>query len=47
MGHLQEIRDPIHGFIGLTQEKAEIVNARVFRRLRSIRQLTTRGSHSI
>jgi hypothetical protein len=26
MGYFQEIRDPIHGFIGLTQEEAEIVN---------------------
>jgi uncharacterized protein len=39
MVHFQEIRDPIHGFIGLTEEESAIVNCRIFQRLRGIRQL--------
>lgn len=34
-----EIRDPIHGFIGLNDWELEIVNHPVFQRLRRIRQL--------
>jgi len=39
MSEPRSIRDPIHGFIRLSGEEAEIVAAPVFQRLRGIRQL--------
>lgn len=36
-----KIRDPIHGYIGLTDEEKEIINHPVFQRLRRIKQLST------
>ncbi len=39
MAAYHEIRDPVHGFIALTEEEAGIVNTRIFQRLRGIRQL--------
>ena len=34
-----EIRDPIHGLIGLTEQERKIINTPIFQRLRRIRQL--------
>ena len=53
-----EIRDPIHGFIVLSQQEVNLINTRAFQRLRRIRQLAmaflvypgtlhTRFDHSI
>ena len=53
-----EIRDPIHGFIALSEKEVNLVNTRAFQRLRRIRQLAmaflvypgtlhTRFEHSI
>ena len=53
-----EIRDPIHGFIALSQKEVNLINTRAFQRLRRIRQLAmaflvypgtlhTRFDHSI
>ena len=53
-----EIRDPIHGFITLSQKEVNLINTRAFQRLRRIRQLAmaflvypgtmhTRFDHSI
>lgn len=53
-----EIRDPIHGFIKLSQKEWDLINTKVFQRLRRIRQLAmsflvypgalhTRFDHSI
>ena len=53
-----EIRDPIHGFIALSQQEVNLINTRAFQRLRRIRQLAmaflvypgtlhTRFDHSI
>lgn len=53
-----EIRDPIHGFIKLSQKERDLINTKVFQRLRRIRQLAmaflvypgalhTRFDHSI
>jgi len=39
MARTLQIRDPIHDFIALDQDEAEIVNTSVFQRLRGIRQL--------
>jgi uncharacterized protein len=39
MSHFQEVRDPVHGFIGLTEEESAIISTRIFQRLRGIRQL--------
>ncbi|WP_414834567.1 protein kinase domain-containing protein [Bacillus altitudinis] len=36
-----KIRDPIHGYIGLTNEEREIVDHPIFQRLRRIKQLST------
>jgi len=38
---LPEIRDPIHGFIELSDEEMEIIDSAPFQRLRRIRQLAT------
>lgn len=35
----KSVRDPIYGFIGLTQKEIEIINTPVFQRLRRIKQL--------
>ena len=53
-----EIRDPIHGFIALSQKEVSLINTKAFQRLRRIRQLAmaflvypgtlhTRFDHSI
>ena len=53
-----EIRDPIHGFIKLSEKERDLINTKVFQRLRRIRQLAmaflvypgalhTRFDHSI
>ena len=53
-----EIRDPIHGFIALSEKEVNLINTRAFQRLRRIRQLAmaflvypgtlhTRFDHSI
>ena len=53
-----EIRDPIHGFIALSQKEVDLINTKAFQRLRRIRQLAmaflvypgtlhTRFDHSI
>ena len=39
MSEPRTVRDPIHGFISLSGEEAEIVDIEVFQRLRGIRQL--------
>lgn len=39
MSEARSVRDPIHGFIRLTGEEADIVATPVFQRLRGIRQL--------
>jgi HD superfamily phosphohydrolase len=39
MGEERRVRDPIHGFIRLSGDEAEIVETPVFQRLRGIRQL--------
>lgn len=55
---IREIRDPVHGFVKLTDAEISIVNSRTFQRLRDIRQLAvaqyvypgavhTRFEHSI
>ncbi len=36
---MQEVRDPVHGFIYFNETEMEIVNTAVFQRLRYIRQL--------
>ena len=36
---MQEVRDPVHGFIYFNDTEMEIVNTAVFQRLRYIRQL--------
>lgn len=38
---MPEIRDPIHGFISVTDDEMNIINTRPFQRLRRIRQLAT------
>ena len=56
--HVHEIRDPIHGFIALSEKEVKLINTRAFQRLRRIRQLAmaflvypgtlhTRFDHSI
>jgi hypothetical protein len=55
---LQEIRDPVHGYINLDEEEIRLINTPVFQRLRRIKQLAltnlvypgathTRFSHSL
>jgi len=39
LGQSRKIRDPVHGFISLSEKEAEIVGTRIFQRLRGIRQL--------
>src|ERR1022692_3510945 len=39
MSEARRVRDPIHGFIPLSSDEAEIVETPVFQRLRGIRQL--------
>ena len=39
MSEQRRIRDPIHGFVRLTSDEADIVETSVFQRLRGIRQL--------
>jgi uncharacterized protein len=39
MGEERRVRDPIHGFVHLSGDEAEIVETSVFQRLRGIRQL--------
>ncbi len=39
MGEPREIRDPVHGFVFLNGKEVEILDTRVFQRLRGIRQL--------
>lgn len=39
MPAVREIRDPVHGFIALTANDCDIVDAAVFQRLRRVRQL--------
>ncbi len=34
-----KFRDPIHGFIGISQHELEIVNTKIFQRLRNIKKL--------
>ena len=57
-GTSHEMRDPIHGFIALSEKEVNLINTRVFQRLRRIRQLAmaflvypgvlhTRFDHSI
>lgn len=40
-GVIMEIRDPIHGFIYLSEEEKKIIDTRAFQRLRRIHQLGT------
>ncbi|MHA1943975.1 MAG: HD domain-containing protein [Candidatus Thorarchaeota archaeon] len=40
-----EINDPVHGFIGLTDTEAKIVNSQPYQRLRRIKQLS--GGHFV
>ena len=58
MGNFHEMRDPIHGFVKLSDKEMKLINTRVFQRLRRIRQLAmtflvypgavhTRFDHSI
>src|SRR5262245_54950312 len=39
MATSREIRDPVHGFIGITGTECDIVDSAVFQRLRKVRQL--------
>jgi uncharacterized protein len=39
MGELRAIRDPIHGFVYLNSEEADVLGSRILQRLRGIRQL--------
>jgi len=39
MGEDRRVRDPIHGFVHLSSDEAEVVETGVFQRLRGIRQL--------
>lgn len=39
--YLFQFRDPIHGFIDVTEDEKKIINSEAFQRLRSIRQLGT------
>lgn len=58
MENFHEMRDPIHGFVKLSDKEMKLINTRVFQRLRRIRQLAmtflvypgavhTRFDHSI
>ena len=58
MADSHEMRDPIHGFVKLSDKEMALINTRVFQRLRRIRQLAmtflvypgavhTRFDHSI
>lgn len=40
-----EINDPIHGFIGITETEAKIINSQPYQRLRRIKQLS--GGHFV
>lgn len=39
--HMYQFRDPIHGFINISDDELKIVNSAPFQRLRNIRQLAT------
>ena len=45
MEFIMEINDPIHGFIGLSDIEAKIINSQVYQRLRRIKQLS--GGHFV
>ena len=45
MDFVMEINDPIHGFIGLTEIEAKVINCETFQRLRRIKQLS--GGHYV
>lgn len=38
---LYQFRDPIHGFIEISEDELKIINSTPFQRLRNIRQLAT------
>ena len=38
---MNQYRDPIHGFIEVTEEENLIINSKPFQRLRNIKQLAT------
>ena len=44
---MQEVRDPVHGFIYFNETEMEIVNTTVFQRLRYIRQLAFTHLHLV
>lgn len=45
MKFTMEINDPIHGFIGITETEAKIINSQPYQRLRRIKQLS--GGHFV
>jgi len=45
MDFVMEVNDPIHGFIGLTEIEAKVVNSSPYQRLRRIKQLS--GAHFV
>ena len=45
MDFVMEINDPIHGFIGITNVEAKIINSETYQRLRRIKQLS--GGHFV
>jgi len=45
MKFTMEINDPIHGFIGITETEAKIINSLAYQRLRRIKQLS--GGHFV
>jgi HD superfamily phosphohydrolase len=45
MEFIMEINDPIHGFIGISDIEAKIINSQVYQRLRRIKQLS--GGHFV
>ncbi|MHA1863534.1 MAG: HD domain-containing protein [Candidatus Thorarchaeota archaeon] len=45
MEFVMEINDPIHGFIGVTDVEAKIINSETYQRLRRIKQLS--GGHFV
>jgi HD superfamily phosphohydrolase len=45
MKFVMEINDPIHGFIGITETEAKIINSLPYQRLRRIKQLS--GGHFV